>query len=497
MLRKKSIGYIPSLGGDAVRLTLSKVISLCISMLTAMLLSRFRTYTEYGTYSQLLLVVNLFCSLFMLGLPSSINYFLARTETQAERKKFLSVYYTLSTLLSLVVGAVLVLVAPLIAEYFKNPLIKSFTYFLALYPWTSVISSGVENVLIVYQQTCILMVYRLLNSLFLLGAVLIVQWLELDFSAYLWLLVAVSAIFAIFVYLVVACLSGGLRLSFDLSLIRSIFIFSIPMGLANIVGTLSIELDKLLIGWLMTTEDMAIYTNASRELPFTIIASSITAVMLPQLTRMIKAGKEKEAVKLWDQSVELSFLFISLIVAGVFTYAEDIIRLLYSEKYLPGLPIFRIYTLVLLLRCTYFGMILNSKGKSRLIFACGIATLTFNAVLNPILYWIMGITGPALATFLSIFLVNIGQLIMTAKSTAISFRDVFPWRTLGEISLLNILLSCCFATLKQLLPIEQLIGSLMESLILGAVWSLLYLVLMWKRIQATWKALNFPMSRNI
>lgn len=49
-----------SLGGDAVQLTLSKVISLAVSMLTTALLSYFRTYTEYGTYSQLLLVVNLF-----------------------------------------------------------------------------------------------------------------------------------------------------------------------------------------------------------------------------------------------------------------------------------------------------------------------------------------------------------------------------------------------------------------------------------------------------
>ena len=78
----------PSLGGDAVRLTLSKVISLCITMVCTMLLSRFRTVEEYGTYSQLLLVINLFSSLFMLGLPSSINYFLARAETEQEKQKF-------------------------------------------------------------------------------------------------------------------------------------------------------------------------------------------------------------------------------------------------------------------------------------------------------------------------------------------------------------------------------------------------------------------------
>ena len=142
-----------SLGGDALRLTLSKVITLCISMACTMLLSRFRTTEEYGTYSQLLLVVNLFTSLFMLGLPNSINYFLSRAENEQERQKFLSVYYTLSTLLSVVMGIVLVLAIPLIEAYFKNPALRGFLYFLAIYPWANVVSSSIENILIVYQKT--------------------------------------------------------------------------------------------------------------------------------------------------------------------------------------------------------------------------------------------------------------------------------------------------------------------------------------------------------
>lgn len=64
-----------NLGRDAVNLTLSKVIALGITMLSSMLLSRFRTLEEYGTYSQLMLVVQLAISIFTLGLPNSINFF--------------------------------------------------------------------------------------------------------------------------------------------------------------------------------------------------------------------------------------------------------------------------------------------------------------------------------------------------------------------------------------------------------------------------------------
>ena len=66
---------------------------LCISMATTTLLVRFRTLEEYGTYSQLLLVKNLITTIFIMGLPNSINYFLARAETEEEKRKYLSTLY--------------------------------------------------------------------------------------------------------------------------------------------------------------------------------------------------------------------------------------------------------------------------------------------------------------------------------------------------------------------------------------------------------------------
>ena len=64
-----------SIGSDALKLTISKLITMAIALVNAMLLSRFRTLEEYGTYSQLLLIINLATTFFMLGLPNSINYF--------------------------------------------------------------------------------------------------------------------------------------------------------------------------------------------------------------------------------------------------------------------------------------------------------------------------------------------------------------------------------------------------------------------------------------
>ena len=475
-----------TLGGNIVLLTSSKIITLLISMVSLMLLSRFRTLNEYGTYSQLMLVAALFTNMLMLGLPNCINYFLVRAESLEDRRKFLSLYYSLGSLISIIIGGVLLLSLPLIETYFHNPSIRNYFYFLALYPWASIITASIENLLIVYEKTRLLIIYRILNSLALLGIIILIQFCGLGFSSYMVALVIVNCIFTMSVYIIASKLCGGLSFSLDKVLIKAVFAFSIPIGLSTVVGTLNTEIDKLLIGYLMDTEQLGIYTNAAKELPLTIVSASITAVLLPKATKMIKDNKTDNAVKLWGVASELALLVICFIVAGVFTYAEEAMTILYSDKFLPGVSVFRIYTLNLILRCTYFGMILNAYGKTKKIFLCSILSLIFNAILNPLLYYLLGIIGPAIATFISIFLVLLLQLKMTSKVANISLKNIFPW----FIIVINTLFAIVFFILKKILPLDENIGEVLESIVLGVIWFALYFIVMKNRIVKCWKLLN-------
>ena len=484
------MGKKTTLGGDAVRLTVSKLLTMCIATVTSMLLARFRTLEEYGTYSQLLLVINLFASIFMLGLPNSINYFLARAESKEERQRFLSVYYTVSTILSLIMGAALVCAVPLIEAFFNNPAIRGFVFFLALYPWANIISASIENILVVYKKTSFLIVYKLINSALVLSMVLAVQFLGLGFREYMIGSLGVYTGFALSVYIIVARLSGGIRISFDASLIRKILVFSIPLGFSAIVGTLDLEIDKLLIGRMMSTQELAIYTNAAKELPLTIISSSITAVLLPQIAKMVKNTEHENAVKLWGTASELSLVVMGLFVAGLFTYAEEVIELLYSPKYLAGVPVFRVYTLVLLLRITYFGMILNALGRTKEIMRSSVFALLLNVILNPLFYALLGIIGPAIATFLSMFVIMIYQLWRTAKFTEVPFREIIPWRNCGNILAVNIIFAVVFYIIKHWVLIDRYVGSVAESIILGALWSGSYILIMKNRIKKLWYKIN-------
>ena len=146
---KNSMAKEGSFTTDAFRLTASKIIGNLLTLVSAMLLARIRTLEENGIYSELLLIINLATAIFMLGLPNSINFFLAKAETKEDKNRFLSLYYTLSTVLSIVLGVVLVALLPLWIRYFADQNLAQFAFFLLLFPWTKVVIASVENVLVV------------------------------------------------------------------------------------------------------------------------------------------------------------------------------------------------------------------------------------------------------------------------------------------------------------------------------------------------------------
>ena len=479
-----------NLGRDDVNLTLSKVIALGITMLSSMLLSRFRTLEEYGTYSQLMLVVQLAISIFTLGLPNSINFFLARTESSNERKNFLSTYYIFNTCLCVIMGLILFLLSPIVVKYFNNNAIKNFIYALLILPWATVIMSSIENILIVYKKTVNLILFRVSNSILLLIVIIVAVIFQLSFNIYMIMYVAVQSLYAIIVYFFVYKLENRLKLSVDKKLIYKILKFSIPLGLATMVGTISIEIDKLLVGAFYSTDQLAIYTNASKEMPVTIIASSLTAVLMPKLVRLLKNGKNNEVVKLWGETIILSYVFICFFTAFLFVFAPQIMEVLYSEKYLPGVNIFRIYSIVLLLRVTYFGMVLNSIGKTKMIFYCSIASLLLNVVFNFLFLYLFGMSGPAIATFLSILIVNLVQLIFTSHYLKISFKKLFPWHSLGIITIFNVILGSCFYFIQGWMSIERLYGSIVEAIILGSIWLAIYILVFFRLIKKSWNSIN-------
>lgn len=488
-----------TVGGDAIILTISRTIVSIIGVLTSMLLARFRSLEEFGTYSQIIMVTDLATTFFILGLPNSINYFLVKSDTKDEKVKFLSIYFTLTTILTMIIGVSLGLATPIIVVYFENPLITTFCYVFVIYPWTSIMINSLSNVCIVYKQSNRLIYYNIVQALSTLLLLLYCRFFDIQFYVYVMLFMSFQTIMALFAVGWVKRIVGTLNVLLEWKFIKKIFIFSIPIGLASMVGTINTTLDKMMIGYFFTTEEYAIYANASKELPLTMLATSFTAVLLPMMVYLFNKGDKKSAIRRWGYSINISLSIMTLFVGGLIAFAPDVMSLFYSQKYVTddGVLVFRIYSLILLFRCTYWGIALNALGKTKFILISSILSLVANLLCNAFFYGIFGFIGPAIATLVVTCIMNIVQVLFTCKALEISFFRILPWidiaKILGKSSVFCILFYCIKYYIK--LEVDNNTISILISLVLGGIWAILYFIFNYKKLHQDWNRMNNENSK--
>lgn len=282
-----------------------------------------------------------------------------------------------------------------------------------------------------------------------------------------------------------------MRFIWDIHLIKSILDFSVPLGFSAVIGTTNIELDKLLIGKLYNTKELAIYTNAAKEMPVSIISSSISTVLLPVLAVFIKEKKTKKVIELWSHATIVSYAFICYIATVLIVYAPVVMTILYSEKYLAGIQIFRIYSLLLLFRCTYFGMLLNAMGRTKIVMKCTALSLVINFTLNIVFYYLIGFHGPAVATLLSVAILSILQLAYTAEYLKISFLKVFPWKDMLLLTVINMGFGVFFYLVEESGICSVIIENvIIRTIVCGIIWSFIYVLAIGKYIKNNWDLLN-------
>jgi|LGOV01.1.fsa_nt_gb O-antigen/teichoic acid export membrane protein len=338
-----------------------------------------------------------------------------------------------------------------------------------------------------------------MNNFLLLILLIIVEFLNLGFFNYMILFIIMEIIFTIAVYVIVKNITGRIRFYINFSIISQVLKFSVPIGLASVIGVLSVQIDKLIIGMIYTTEDLAIYTNAARALPFTIIAASLTAVLMPHLVKLLKANRITDSIKLWSDANIISYAIISFFAFNLVVFAPDVLTLLYSEKYLPGVNVFRVYSVVLLLRFTYFGIILNSIGKTKHIMYGSLFSLLLNVGLSFLLYKVFGFVGPAIATLISLSSVALYQLVVTSKILNVKFKNILPWSHIIQTTMINLGLGTFFAYVHKyhFQNISSVYYSLGKSIIFASIWGIVYILIMKKRVFLSWNNLKNVNTSNI
>lgn len=426
-----------------------RMVTLVLGIVMTRLLSDHFSLHDYGTYSQVMLLVTTISSMTTLGMMDGINFFFCKESDEKKRDAYVSTMFFLQYAASIVVSVTVLLCTVPISQYFGNESLKSLMIYAAVLPAVTNTIYLLQVLFIAIGKAKQIAIRNLIVSVLKLGAVTLACYV-FDSVAVIFLCQLITDVLQV-VYFMLTLGKNNCKinvLKFDTSLIKEILFYCIPMAMFAVIKSLNRESDKLVISFFTNTETLAVYANASKLLPFDIIMTSFCTVLLPYFTRYIAKKKYSQSQTLYKSFLELSYIATTILAAGAICIAPELMRFLYTEKYTAAdfsIAVFIIYILVDIFSFMNMTLILSAAGKTKTIMFASIGTFFANVVLNIALYFVMGEMGPALATLLVTLLQGGVLLTLGAKELCSSVWKMFDFKYVAYFALQ--LIGCAFLAL--------------------------------------------------
>ncbi len=257
----------------------------------------------------------------------------------------------------------IVAIAPLMAGFYKQPHLQPVVMALSIsYFFTSLVV--VQQALLMKEMKFKQLAARDLGATIFSGVVgIVLAWQGFG----VWSLVAQELVFSSFnAVLTWALSSWHPRFYFSSERVREVSHFSTHLIGFDILNYCARNVDKLIVGRFLGMEALGYYSLAYRIVLFPLqnIAWAISRVMFPVLS-MIQHDLARVADIYVRMIGTIAFVVVPLMM-GVFICAPEIVRIFLGEKWLPMIPLLRIFVLCGIFQSigTTVGNIYLSQGKA-------------------------------------------------------------------------------------------------------------------------------------
>jgi O-antigen/teichoic acid export membrane protein len=212
---------------------------------------------------------------------------------------------------------------------------------------------------------------------------------------------------------------------YDRTLARELFSYGRFVTGFTILQFAASEVDNLVVGKILGFEALGLYTMAwmLANLPATHIARTASVILFPAYSAI---QHEREKLRVAYLTVLRAVGGVAIpAAAGLIALAPDIVRVVYGERWMPGVSALRILAFMGAARAIGMlsGYLYNAMGKPNISFYLIAARLAL------VLAWIypmavrFGLEGAAIAVGLPLILEQMAGLVLLRRQVGIAVAD--------------------------------------------------------------------------
>lgn len=194
---------------------------------------------------------------------------------------------------------------------------------------------------------------------------------------------------------------------------RKIFNFSWPLYFVGFLNSIFLWASTLLIGYFKTSQDVAIYNAAYRTaLLGQVVLFSFNSIFAPIISDLFNRKEYNQLEKLFKLTAKWVFSFSFPLFLLIVIFAKQIL-LLFGKEFIEGAPSLIILSIAQLINSGTgsSGFMISMTGRPKINLFNTIFTLIINIILSLILIPKYGFFGAAIATGISISLINILRIL--------------------------------------------------------------------------------------
>ncbi|HZD53962.1 MAG TPA: oligosaccharide flippase family protein [Woeseiaceae bacterium] len=471
-------------------LAFTRVTNYVLLFFSPILLVRILDPATFGQYREFVAWSMITTSIAAFSISSNLLYFVPRHPENTRR--YVSHTALMTLFMSLLACGVLWLFGDAIRSGTSFDLLPPLSIYVFLY----VNVTFLDRYWIATKQPKYVFYYSTIRTGVRLSAVIGTAWATRSIEAIVAALIGVETLR---VMVVLAISRGGRLLSFgfDRRVLAEQLAFILPLGIATSLAQVHQYVGQLVISTQLGVVALAVYSIASFKVPIIrMVRGAVSEAIFPDMVRQA-ASDRPDRLRLWKRgNVAYTFLVLPAFLL-LFWYADVLIPLVFTERYVDAVPIFRVLLLMMPLETIELNSPLRAIKRTPDMLAGNLLLLGTNLLCMVIFFrWFPehAIFGPAVGVVAG----QLAQLAFLASRVLhwyrIPLHDLLKWRSQGAIWLCT-MVSGLLLIVGDYVPVPELWRIASFALVYGAGYFVLIRLFRLEEVETLWASLCHKLRR--